>query len=85
MTELQIAERARLRDARAARRGHRPFKKTPPPPARVPAPPRVLLTPEQRAAVSRSNLKKANLSRQSLRGTPEAIATVWWLGEGCCE
>jgi hypothetical protein len=80
VTERQIAERARLRDVRIERRRH-----PKPPKAECkrlhPRPPRVLLTPEQRAGVSRANLKKATESRQSKRLTPAAIRTVWWLSK----
>jgi len=79
MTDQQRSERARLCEERVKRRWRqeqatRKCKRV----RDCTKPPRVLLTPEARAAISRSNLKIANLSRQSTRGTPEAISTVWW-------
>lgn len=81
MTERQRSERARLCEARVQRRwrqneARRKCKRLHPP-----RPPRVLLSPEQRADVSRANLKKANAARSSNRTTPEPIRTLWWLSK----
>ncbi len=80
MTERQRSERARLCEERV-KRGWRQNDATRKCKRLHLRPPRVNLTPEQRADVSRANLKKATESRQSRREKPEIIRTVWWLSK----
>ncbi len=79
MTERQRSERARLCEARVKKRWRqneatRKCKRV----RDCTKPPRVLLTPEQRADVSRANLKIATAARISNRAKPAPISTVWW-------
>lgn len=81
MTDRQRSERARLCEARVKRRwgqekATRACKRL------HTKPPCVLLTPEQRADVSRANLKIATASRISNRAIPAPIRTVWWRAGG---
>ena len=80
MTDRQRSERARLCEARVKRRWRQKaaMRKC----KRVHTkPPRVLLTTEQRADVSRANLKIATAARISNRVKPEPIRSVWWLSK----